>query len=83
MEQNPPIGTALIVYVGEDGNIIDMIEPATLETPKLAADVGQTLSAAKFSITYPTPSSGNLMAKTVYCCWRKINGIWYCRPEYC
>jgi hypothetical protein len=96
---NVPAGTAMIVYVADDGTIIEAVDSSgapieiaspdldTLSGTKFVA-VGETAVKASNAIP-PTEKDAPAMAlKTAQsalasCCYCQILGKWYCRLSCC
>jgi hypothetical protein len=85
MEIEVPKGTALVVFVGKEGDIIEAVHPE-MKRLRFGAGEKDTLIGGKFAVGKQSAATGTgaaAKAVTYYCCWRYVGGRWVCRPEYC
>jgi hypothetical protein len=85
MQIEVPKGAALVVFVGEDGNIIEAVDPGK-KPLKFESKAKDPFTGSKFAVAGQSAAAATdvtAQAATIYCCWRLINGYWRCRPEYC
>ena len=67
---------SIVVYVDEDGNIIDAknVDQTEIQYGEEERKANKKIAGGAVVSRIYTPNG---------CCWRLVNGMWQCSPSYC